>query len=61
MRRIQYDPAFIDSAVNSINLLDYAESTYEFKKRGREYFAHCPLHIDKTPSLAINPDNNRFY
>lgn len=61
MRRIQYDPAFIESAVNSVNLLDYAESTYEFKKRGREYFAHCPLHIDKTPSLAINPDNNRFY
>lgn len=61
MRGSTYDPSFVDDVVSTVNLLDYAENTYEFKKRGKEFFTHCPLHIDKTPSLAINPENGRFY
>lgn len=45
-----------------IDLLEYAEKTVEFNKRGSdEYAAHCPLHEDKTPSLMITPSRNLFY
>lgn len=59
--RTRYDPDFVSQVVESVNLLDYAENDIPFQKRGQEYFAHCPFHIDKTPSLAINPVNGRFY
>lgn len=45
-----------------INLLEYAEKTVDFQRRGMNiYAAHCPRHEDKTPSLMVNPEKNLFY
>lgn len=45
-----------------VDLLEYAEKTMEFERRGAdEYAAHCSLHTDKTPSLMITPSKNLFY
>lgn len=46
---------------NKISLLEYAEQTCEFKKRGSNYFCSCPKHSDSDPSLCISPDVNLFY
>ena len=61
MNTTLYDPTFIEELIKSVDLLGYAETKYEFKQRGKEYFTHCPFHIDKTPSLAINPEKGTFY
>jgi DNA primase len=30
-------------------------------KRGKNHFAHCPFHEDKTPSFSVNSDKQMFY
>lgn len=57
----KYDYDYIIELCNRISLLEYAEKTYEFKKRGDKYFCSCPKHNDSDPSLCISPDVNLFY
>lgn len=33
----------------------------ELKQRGRYHWACCPLHSERTPSFAVNPEKQRFY
>lgn len=33
----------------------------EFKQKGRNHWAACPFHADKTPSLNIDSDKNRWH
>lgn len=51
----------LDQMAEQIDLLEYAENTMEFVKKGKQYFTHCPLHIDNTPSLCITPEVNKWY
>ena len=59
---MKVDQDKLQELCDSIDLLEYAEKTIDFQKRGSdEYAAHCPLHEDKTPSLMITPSKNLFY
>lgn len=55
------DQDVLDEMCSKIDLLEYAEQTMEFKRRGDVYFTSCPLHSDSDPSLCISPDKNLFY
>ena len=47
---------------DKVDLLDYASQSFEFRKGGDDaYFCHCPLHVDKTPSLKISRNKNVFH
>lgn len=46
---------------DKVDLLEYISKSIDLKKRGNQYFGSCPLHIDKTPSLSVNPSRNLFY
>ena len=57
-----YDSEALSEICSTIDLLGYAEKTFDFEKRGSDSFAtHCPLHIDKTASLFITPSKNMFH
>lgn len=56
-----YNEDMLDEMESEIDLLDYAENTMEFVRRGKRYFTNCPLHIDNTPSLCITPEVNKWY
>lgn len=60
---MEYDADFIQQINDSVNLLEYAESTgFDFRREGKEYFCSCPLHVDNTPSLSISDAKpTRFY
>ena len=59
---MKIDQEKIAELCEHVNLLEYAEKTMEFQRRGSgEVATNCPLHTDKTPSLMINPDKNIFY
>lgn len=58
---VNYDEEFLNQINEKVNLLEYVEQTMELKPSGKEYFGHCPLHIDFTPSFSITPSNNKFY
>ena len=47
---------------DKVDLLEYAQTSFEFRKGGDDaYFCHCPLHVDKTPSLKISKNRNVFH
>lgn len=59
---MKIDQDRLQELCDKIDLLEYADKTVEFKKRGSdEYAAHCPRHQDDTPSLMITPSKNLFY
>lgn len=59
---MKIDQDKLQELCDKIDLLEYAEKSIEFQRRGSgEYAAHCPRHEDKTPSLMITPSQNLFY
>lgn len=59
MSSIDHDA--LNELCSKIDLLEYAEQTMEFHKRGDKYFCSCPKHSDSDPSLCISTDRNLFY
>lgn len=58
----KYDNEALWELCSRIDLLEYASKTMDFEKRGSgSYVTHCPLHVDRTPSLFITPELNQFY
>lgn len=56
-----YDDEFLQEINSNVDLLEYVGQHIEMKKKGKDYFGHCPLHIDKTPSFSITPEKNLYY
>lgn len=51
---MEYDKDILSKMCSQVDLVEYASQTVDFKKRGDNgWVAHCPRHIDKTPSLTI--------
>lgn len=61
MQNIRYDYDQLNELCAKIDLLEYAERSYEFRRRGDKYFCSCPKHSDSDPSLCISPDVNLFF
>ena len=44
------------------SIVEYAESCgIELTRRGKEYWARCVFHDEKTPSLAFNPEKGVYH
>lgn len=56
-----YDEEYLEEIKNNVDLLKYIGNDIELKKKGKDYFGHCPKHIDLTPSFSVNPDKNIFF
>lgn len=56
-----YDEEFLEEIKNNVDLLEYIGNDIELTKKGKDYFGHCPKHVDLTPSFSVNPDKNIFY
>ena len=46
---------------DNADLVAYVQQSLDLVKKGNDYFAHCPLHEDKTPSLSFTPSENSFF
>lgn len=58
---VTYDEEMLQEINENVDLLEYVEQSIDLKPKGKDYFGHCPLHVDRTPSFSINPDQNLFY
>jgi DNA primase len=52
---------FIEKVKNANNIVDVASSYLPVKQKGRQYWACCPFHHEKTPSFAIYEDTQSFH
>ena len=58
---MNYDDETLQAINGNTDLLAYAQQTLDLERRGNDYFAHCPLHRDDTPSLSFTPSKNSYY
>ena len=56
-----YDDDMLQEINASVDLYEYVSQSIDLEKRGKDYFGHCPLHVDKTPSFSITPSKNSYY
>ncbi len=59
---MQYDTSRINELAKKVDLATFISQKYKLaKKSNRNYYIHCPKHIDKTPSLYIDTKKNTYY
>lgn len=58
---MNYDDDTLREINDNADLLAYVQQSLDLEKRGNDYFAHCPLHQDLTPSLSFTPSKNSYY
>lgn len=56
-----YDDEMLQQINENADLVAYVSQSLELEKRGEDYFAHCPKHVDATPSLSFTPSKNSYY
>jgi DNA primase len=52
--------AFIDDLLNRVDIVEVIDARVPLKKKGREYWACCPFHGEKSPSFSVS-QNKQFY
>ena len=59
---MQYSQDALKEMSDHIDLYKYAQNTVNFTKHsGKIHYCECIFHHEKTPSLAFNEDQNRYY
>jgi len=59
---MNYDMKKINELARQVDLVSFISQRYKLARKCRKnYYIHCPKHIDKTPSLCINTDKNYYY
>ncbi|MCP4076119.1 MAG: DNA primase [Gammaproteobacteria bacterium] len=51
---------FIDDLLNRVDIVEIIDARVPLKKKGREYWACCPFHDEKSPSFSVS-QNKQFY
>ena len=52
--------SFIDDLLNRVDIVEVVDSRVPLKKKGREFWACCPFHGEKTPSFSVS-QSKQFY
>ena len=52
---------FIDDLLNRVDIVEVIDSRVPLKKKGREYWACCPFHGEKTPSFSVSSSKQFFH
>lgn len=59
---LRYSQEALEDMASKIDLLEYASKSEDFTRHSQNtYYCLCPFHNEKTPSLAINVDENFFH
>lgn len=51
----------IEEIKRQSNILDTVSQYVELRKSGKNHFAHCPFHEDRTPSFSVSEDKQIFH
>ena len=57
----RYPDDFIEQIMQKIDIVDLIGSYVSVERKGRDYWACCPFHSEKTPSFQIRADNQYYH
>jgi len=60
LRMPLYSDSLLDEVRNSVNIVALISEYVALKKRGRNWVARCPFHVEKTPSFHVNEERQIF-
>ena len=56
----RYSDEILDEVRRNNDIIDIISQYTTLKRKGRNYFACCPFHNEKTPSFSVSPDKQIF-
>jgi DNA primase len=56
-----YGDDIVERVREATDIVDLIEEFLPLKRRGRNYWARCPFHQEKTPSFSVSPDKQIFH
>ena len=56
-----FSPAFIDAVLEHSDLVRLIDSRVLLKKKGKDFWACCPFHQEKSPSFSVSADKQIYY
>ncbi|MBU2793947.1 DNA primase, partial [Acidithiobacillus thiooxidans] len=58
---VKFSPAFIDALLERTDLIRLVEGRVPLKKKGKDFWACCPFHQEKSPSFSVSPEKQIYY
>ena len=55
-----FSQAFLDEVISKNDIVSVISKYVTLNKRGNNYWACCPFHMEKTPSMSIKEDGQFF-
>ncbi|AEW44718.1 DNA primase [Serratia symbiotica str. 'Cinara cedri'] len=52
---------FINDLLASTDIIDLISARIQLQKKGKNYYACCPFHHEKTPSFSVNREKQFYY
>lgn len=46
---------------SNVNIVDIVSQFVQLRKRGKNYFGHCPFHDERTPSFSVTEEKQIFH
>lgn len=46
---------------SQVNIVDIVSQYVSLKKRGKNYFGHCPFHDERTPSFSVTEEKQIYH
>ncbi|MBU2839330.1 DNA primase [Acidithiobacillus thiooxidans] len=58
---VKFSPAFIDALLERTDLIRLVEGRVPLKKKGKDFWACCPFHQEKSPSFSVSQEKQIYY
>ncbi len=56
-----FSPVFMDAVLAHSDLVHLIDSRVPLKKKGKDYWACCPFHQEKSPSFSVSAEKQIYY
>jgi len=57
----RFSKAFIDTLLTRVDIVRLIDARVPLKKKGKDHWACCPFHQEKTPSFSVSSDKQIYY
>ena len=61
MRNYGFPPEFLEELKSRLNIVSVVSHSVSLQRKGKTFWACCPFHFEKTPSFAVNEEEQIYH